>query len=156
MDAKLTTTQRGNSDFRIACSDYHKGSITPPNGPGCGIIRERSSEHLRSEDFDRRRSSRQVQEGRPNRSGRVSPNPETKTCRRPSPYPSGSKRLDSKTYGSCRSLYERPRHPRRSPVLGPEAMAGVLREIPAAKLPRLGNRIYGSSVQASLGGGDRD
>jgi hypothetical protein len=107
MDTKLTKNQRKTSDHRIACSGFHKGSIAPPIGPGSRIIRERSPEGLESEGSDRRRSSRRTQEGRPNRSGRVRPDPEIRTSRRPSPFPSRSKGLISKTYISCRSLPKR-------------------------------------------------
>ena len=154
MDAKLTTRKRKTSDHRIACSDFHKGSIVPPNGPGSRIIRERSSEDPGSGGSDRRRSSRRIQEGRSNRSGRVGPDPEIRTSRRPSPFPSRSQ--DRKASSRKRTFHVEAsprdnRHPRRSPALGPEAMAGVHREIPAAKLPRLGNRIHGSSVQSVSG-----
>jgi hypothetical protein len=111
MDTKLTTNQRKTSDYRIACSGYHRGSIAPPNGPGSRIIRERSSEDPGSEGSDRRRSSRRIQEGRPNRSGRVRPDPEIRIRRRPSPFPSRSNGLISKTYISCRSLPKRQATP---------------------------------------------
>jgi len=119
MDTKLTTNQRKTSDHRIACSGYHKGSIAPPIGPGSRIIRERSPEGLGSEGSDRRRSSRRTQEGRPNRSGRVRPDPEIRTSRRPSPFPSRSKRLISKTYISRRSLPAR--QSTHATFSGPEA-----------------------------------
>jgi hypothetical protein len=123
----------------------------PPHEPGIRIIRERSLADLKSENFDRRRSSRQVQEGRPNRNGRVRPEPEMRTCRRPSPFPSGSKHPAEHQLHAEASLREAVGIYDVLRPLGPEAMAGILREIPANKLLRLGNRIYGSSVQSVSG-----
>jgi hypothetical protein len=111
MDTKLTRNQRKTSYHRIACTDCHRVSIAPPIGPGSRIIRERSPEDPGSEGSDRRRSSRRIQEGRPNRSGRVRPDPEIRTSRRPSPFPSRSKGPISNTYFSCRSLPARQSTP---------------------------------------------
>jgi hypothetical protein len=98
MDRELTAIDQRTFDSRVACSDGDTGSIAPPDEPGSRIIRERGSETARSESSRRRRSSRRVQEGRPNRSGRVRPGPETQTCRRPSSLPSGSRSPISSSY----------------------------------------------------------
>ena len=159
MDTELTRKQQEKqqqtSDHRIACSDDHAGSIAPPQtSPGVGssgsAVRIVSNRKVLAGGG--RRSA--YRRGVPIEVGAKDPNLDRDSAddRRRFHQGSRARRRGHRHYAIGSGWSRRQR--KRSPASRSEATARTSGEILAIKLPRLGSRIYGSSVQRACWAGE--
>jgi hypothetical protein len=160
MDEKLTTTEQKTSGYRIACSDYHAGSDAGSTIPPQASLGVGSSGNAVRIIIDRKVLAGDGRRGAYRRGVPIEVDAKDPILERESAddrrrfHQVWRARSRKNQSHAAASVWVRWQY-RRSPAKRPEAMAGLLRENPANKLPRLGSRITAPPSSVRLGGGDR-